>query len=195
MKLKHIVAVLLVLGLFAAACEGTGVVESAQSREQAVTETYQKRLAEARPYPVAEMRDSLERANLTERLLRFNDASKIGYVYLLSDFGTVVSYFTIKGKISSVNSALTVTQNIIWSCRVNHGCQPSVVEGPGDDGSYGPNEGGDSGVFFFTTEGVLVEWAGQFLYSDYPLELTEEPILVYDADKAAPSSTSEDLGE
>ena len=46
------------------------------------------------------------------------------------------------------------------------------------DSSYGNNEGGDNGVFFFTTEGVLVEWSGKFLYSDVPLKLTTEPVLV-----------------
>ena len=44
----------------------------------------------------------------------------------------------------------------------------------GDDGSYGPDEGGDKGVFFFTTAGTLVE-------TDQPFMVSSQPIKIYAA--------------
>jgi hypothetical protein len=33
-------------------------------------------------------------------------------------------------------------------------------------------------VFFFTTDGVYVEWKGEYLYVDEPLKFTTQPELV-----------------
>lgn len=107
---------------------------------------------------------SLERRNLAERLKRTDNPSAIGYVYLLS-FGKPIGYYVIKGKVSNPDSQLTTTDLVQdcsgWStpCRV-------TVPAPGDDGSYGPNEGG---IFFFTTEGVMVTTSLDYIWSDNPL--------------------------
>ena len=167
---KVLVAASLLLVMLVASCTHESAT---QKRQAALTEAYSARLEGAVPYPLNAMNDSLERRNVRERLLRFNDASKIGYIYLLGFTGNVVAYYTIKGKVSSVNSQLTIT-NQVTSCGDGGGC---VVDSMGDDGSFGPNEGGDAGIFFFTTEGTMVEWAGQFLYSDEPLTLSEAPVL------------------
>lgn len=114
------------------------------------------------PYPVNQMQHSLERQNLVERLLRFNNPNKIGYVYVMS-FGKFVGYYAVKGKITSTQSQLTNTQQE-WN-------GDTVVDSIGDDGSFGTNEGGDRGVFFFTTTGVLVEMSLDWVYSDAPLQV------------------------
>lgn len=118
------------------------------------------------PYPEAQMKDSLERRNLRERLLRFNKPQKVGYLYLMS-FGKFVGYYVVKGKISSVQSQMTQTDQT-WDC--GDSCT-AVVDSMGDDGSFGPNEGGDRGVFFFTSTGVLVETTLDWVYSDAPLTI------------------------
>lgn len=119
------------------------------------------------PFPEAEMRDSLERRNLRERLLRFNKPQKIGYLYVMS-FGKFVGYYVVKGKVSSVQSQMTTTVQT-WDCGgANGGCS---VESIGDDGSFGPNEGGDRGIFFFTAQGVMVETTLDWVYSDAPLKI------------------------
>lgn len=118
------------------------------------------------PYPLAQVGAGgfLERQNLSERLIRFSRPSKVGYVYLIS-FGKFVGYYVVKGKLSSVNSQMTNAQQT-WEASRD---QDTVVESIGDDGSFGPNEGGDRGFFFFTVNGTMVETNLEFVYSDQPL--------------------------
>lgn len=119
------------------------------------------------PYPIALIKDSLERRNLRERLTRFSKPQKIGYLYLMS-FGKFVGYYVVKGKVSSVQSQMT-NPTQVWNCGgADGGCQAESI---GDDGSFGPNEGGDKGIFFFTVQGVMVETTLDWVYSDAPLNI------------------------
>jgi hypothetical protein len=143
------------------------------------TEINQKRLIESTPVP--KLQASLERKNIARRLELLNDENRIFYVYLVS-YGKVVSYHTAKGKVSSVSSYLTASEQIVADpqclSRVTMDAEAScyqVVEAPDQDGSYGTN--GD-GIFFFTTEGAYVEWRGEYMVSDFPLKLSTPPELV-----------------
>lgn len=157
-------------------CSSVGCVENerepgTQTEEAQFTEENQERLNAAVPAP--ELTTSLERQNLKKRLELLNDENKIFYVYLVNH-GQVMTYFTAQGKISSVNSKLTTGEQVIdgWKAAhpgSSHRGEPIVVESPALDGSYGTN--GD-GIFFFTTDGHYVEWAGDYMLSDYPLQLT-----------------------
>lgn len=190
---KRFVVSALLLGSVALGLSLTGCgsqPEDSQSKGQRITEEYAAKLTNARPYPLAQMRDSAERANLTERLLRMNNPNKIGYVYEFAQTGALLQHFTIKGKVSSTASQLTPTQNIVNKCV---GYCPVAVDSMGDDGSFGPEEGGDEGIFFFTTSGVLVEFNGLWLYADAPLNLTSAPLITMPAD-AQPSTTAGVLG-
>jgi hypothetical protein len=162
-----------------------------QNGQQQVVNTYFPRLANADPYPAAQMRSSDERANDRERLLRLNNPNKIGYVYELTQNGQVLAQYTIKGKVSSTDSQLTPTDSTYDNNYCNGGCAYSVAS-PGDDGSYGGEEGGQTGIFFFTTTGVLVEWNGLWEYSDAPLTLTTPPLITISAN-AQPSTTAGQL--
>jgi hypothetical protein len=174
-------SIVAIFGLSADSC-GPNKNSSAQ-KSQRTTEAYQDKLTAAVPYPLDAMKDSVERRNLRERLLRFNKPDKIGYVYLLSNTGSVIAFYTIKGKISSTQSQLTNAD----STECHNGCSSPVLrQAPGDDGSYGPNE---PGIFFFTTEDVLVQWDGQFIYADAPLKISSVPLIV-ETPGAKPSSTS-----
>lgn len=159
-KLATLVAVLATLFAMTA-CQPAS---EAQMKGQKATEEAYQQQAEAVPYPGTELRDSLERRNLRERLLRTNDADKIGYVYVMS-FGKVMGYYTVKGKVSSTQSQMTTDQLIAKPC---DSCERYVVNAPGDDGSYGQNE---DGIFFFTTSGVYVTTNLEYMYSDQPLAL------------------------
>jgi hypothetical protein len=183
--MKKLLVPLAALILVVTACDPSSAKGTVQSQGQALTQQYAEKLTTAEPYPLSQMNDSVERKNLRERLLRYNDPNKISYVYLLSQTGSVISFYTIKGKVSSNDSQLT--QPDASEC---HGerCNGAVIrQAPGDDGSYGPNE---TGVFFFTTENVLVTWSGLYLETDAPLKITSAPTLVYDASNAKPTSTS-----
>lgn len=143
--------------------------------ESKQTEVIQQGLMTANPIP--KISRSLERENLAKRLDLLNDQSKIFYVYLVS-YGKVMAYYTAQGKVSSVNSKLTTQEQIVRdpACTAYNGrsCR-FIVESPDLDGSYGTN--GD-GIFFFTTGGAYVEWAGEYMVSDYPLALSTPPELV-----------------
>lgn len=155
-----IAAALLVFSL--TACNETG--SNAQTEGQKVTEQAFEQQSKAVPYPADELRDSLERRNLVERLRRTNDPDKIGYVYLIN-YGDVMGYYTIKGKVSSTQSQMTTDQLVVKG-DFGEGWESQVVNAPGDDGSYGANE---EGIFFFTTEGAFVTTSLDYVYADAPL--------------------------
>lgn len=115
--------------------------------------------------------ESLECKNLKERERRNSQPSAIGYVYLYNFDGSVKGYFTIKGKVSSTQSQMAPMDTIVDPCSSSY-C-PEVMEAAGDDGSYGPNE---SGIFFFTTEGVMVTYSGEYVLSDGPLKLSDKKL-------------------
>ena len=172
--MKKLIVILLVgvMLLFMVGCEDTGGGGTAQKEEMKLTNVNQLRLLEVTPPP--EIQKSLERENLKERLIRFNDENKVSYIYLLSDMGSVITFFPIKGKVSSVNSMLTTTEQVIED---SFGSEWGVVVASPDlDGSYGSN--GDA-IFFFTTEGVYCEWNGKYFLCDRPLKLTSTPLLIY----------------
>lgn len=108
---------------------------------------------------------SLEKANLKKKLERENSPSAVRYVYLMN-FGQIVGYYTISGKVSSSGSQLAPEQDIVDPCATDY-C-PTVVDSAQDDGTYGA---GDPGIFFFTTDGVMVETSLDYVVSDAPLAI------------------------
>lgn len=180
MKAKAIIVSILLI--MAIVCSSVGCIDecertsgATQASEAKLTEENQERLNKAVEAP--KLTTSLERENLKKRLELLNDENKIFYVYLIS-YGKVMTYFTAQGKISSVNSKLTTGEQVLDARKTiypnaNTGSSTRlgavVVESPALDGSYGTN--GD-GIFFFTTEGAYVEWAGDYMLSDFPLKLT-----------------------
>ncbi len=173
------IAVAAVLPL--AACTGSGhQSDSAQSTGQAQTEQAFKQQQTAVPYPVAQLKDSLERRNIRERLLRYNDPDKISYIYLLAQTGAVITSYTIKGKVTANDSQMTTSESIISNCHgTSSTCNDVAVSAPGDDGSYGPNE---PGIYFFTTEDVMITWNGPYLMSDAPQDVRTPPTIIYSKD-------------
>ncbi len=170
-----------------AACTGSsGTSHSAQnavntSNSQAQTEYNE--FNQLVPYPYAECSNGsctpnppsnpLERQNLAKRLKTYNSAGDTNYVYIMTFSGQVVGYYVIQGKVSSTGSQMTSTQ-VISNCGNQNsgdggGC--SVSDAIGDDGSYGPEEGGQFGVFFYTSTGTLVETDEPFIVSSAPIAI------------------------
>lgn len=174
-KIAAALAVAVVL-VTASSCDDT-TKGTAQQTGQAQTEAAFAQQQAAVPYPAAQLRDSLERKNLKDRLLILNKPSKVGYVYLIS-FAKIIGFYAIRGKVSNTDSQMT-TSTTVERHRGSDGGGNLAFPAPGDDGSYGPNE---TGNFFFTTEGVLVETDLPYLYADAPL-----PIDVPRLNGAAPS--------
>ncbi|MEA3324060.1 MAG: hypothetical protein U9Q37_02830 [Euryarchaeota archaeon] len=176
-----IVLVLLIVAATTMGCiEGDGksdYVTTTTGQEARLTEENQNRLLTASPPP--KLDKSLERENLIRRLDLLNDENKIFYIYLVS-YGKVMAEYVAKGKVSSVNSKLTTQEQIVESPYFDNingagGNAGLVVESPDLDGSYGTN---GAAIFFFTADGAYVEWAGEYMLSDFPLQMTTPPELV-----------------
>lgn len=144
-----------------------------QNQEQNMTEQNQSTLDKNQPAP--QFTYSAERQNLINKLKLTSNPNLTGYIYLMGANGQVVANYTVKGKVSSLNSLLTTPSQI--QCPGNNdSCFPT--QSPDFDGSYGENP---SGVFFFTTSGAYVEWSGPYLYSNQPLNITSAVTLVQPA--------------
>lgn len=148
------------------------------SNELKAAASVQKDLVAAVPVP--QLQNSLERENVSKRAQIFNTPDKISYIYFIS-YGKVMSFFTVRGKVSSLRSYMTPEEKLVYgngtTCDQTWSDSPDCyVVGAADiDGTYGENV---EGIFFFTTEGAYVEWKGDYMMSDQPLKLTTQPELV-----------------
>jgi hypothetical protein len=179
---KTLVFGVIVFTVVAAGCTSMQKKDDNQTKDQAITQEYYKKLSEKVPYPLEQMNDSIERRNLREKLLRFNKPDKLGYIYLLSSTGEVIDFYTVSGKISSTQSQMTVTDQSQYICQKkpwqnnnvpadsvdNYICEWTTTHSPGDDGSYGENE---TGIFWFDTNDVYHTWNGLYHYSDAPVKI------------------------
>lgn len=156
------VIVIAILALTLAGCyDGTA------SKEQQMTERNQEHLLDIQP--PTQLDWSLERENINKRTKLWNDPNKVSYIYLIS-YGKVMAFYVIKGKASSVNSQITNPEQLIRTPSGRY-----LMPSPAEDGSYGEN--GDA-IFFFTTDGAYVEWAGEYMLADKPLKMATAPTLV-----------------
>jgi prepilin-type N-terminal cleavage/methylation domain-containing protein len=154
-------------GWFEPSCSDTTVQQ--QDEQQTVTNQI-NRLQTAVPIPSLE--SSLERQNISRRLQLFSNESKISYIYLTS-FGKVMAFYTVKGKITSGGKRLTSEQRLIDN--TNYSSAQYITEAPELDGTYGHS--GDY-IYFWTTDGTYVQWNGEYMLADQPLQLTTQPELV-----------------
>lgn len=175
LKTSRVVLISVMVLIFVVGCQRGQYKDQGktQTEEARLTEENQERLITACPPP--ELNSSLERENLKKRLTRFNDPNKVSYIYLIN-FGKVMGFYTIKGKVSSVNSRLTTGEQIVNDPYGRWESGGRVVESPQLDGSYGTN--GDA-IFFFTTENIYVEWNGDYMLCDQPLKMSTPPALTY----------------
>lgn len=169
--MKRIIASIALASMMVlAACEPPKASTTQINAKQ--VEENQQRLMTAIPAPTLET--SLERTNLVERLKRINQQNMSGYIYLLS-YGRVVASYPIRGKVTSLNAYLMAGEKPIYDGGSTGGGN-ITVEQPDYDGAYGKNA---EGIFFFTADSnAYVEWAGDYLFSDQPLKLNQEPMMV-----------------
>lgn len=154
---------------FFVACSSQSASDQKQHEQQTITDTLTKlTLAE----PIPQLSDSLERANISKRLTLFSDPSKISYIYLIS-FGKVMAFYTVKGKITSGNKRLTAADEVIADPSDN--AKSLITDAPELDGTYGTSA---PYIFFWTTDGTYVQWSGEYMLADQPLQLTTQPELV-----------------
>ena len=177
--MKKIVMVVLIFTILVAsltACEATGSGQDIMSTQEVADN-----LAISQPTPT-DINFSLERYNLMRRAYWVNGQREkansiicevpkpFGYIILFAG-NAPVSRFIVDGKVSSLNSFLTPNA---YDQYVGSGVV-KTIELCDVDGSYGEN---DNGIFFFTVDGNYVEWTGEYLYSDIPIEI-DNPIVSY----------------
>lgn len=140
--------------------------------EQARCEENQKRLTKVQPSPMLDW--SLERDNLTKRFLLQNDRTVMFYMYIFNEgVADPIGYYQVN-KVSSVNSQLTNTEQIISLSSTAH--VYVTVPSPAEDRSYGTN--GD-GVFGFTPEDVYIEHNMHYIVATVPLTFRSPAIKLY----------------
>ena len=177
MKKLKLLLFIPVLALLGAGCDFTGAGTSGDTsiKEQRLTEENQTRLLAGQP--PAKLEWSLERENINKRTMLWNDPAKVSYMYLVN-YGKVMAFYVIKGKVTSVNSQITNPEQIVSGLNSSNNVPSSValtLPSPAEDGSYGTH---GAAIFFFTTEGAYVEWRGDYMLADQPLKLTTQPELI-----------------
>jgi len=166
---------IMILGMFLTSCTDDINTGNTTKAEMEFTEQNQERLTKSAPPP--KLQNSLERVNLVRYLNEINREDRVSYIYLIN-YGKVMAFYTIKGKVTYCSSKLTTRDQIITLGQGASKRGPvtrHVVESPGLDGSYGPSE---DAIFFWTTEGVLVQWRGDYMWCGEPLKLSTPPELV-----------------
>lgn len=174
-KILIIITTALIFTLTLTACDPLKEGDNQNKKSAKTTNQYTEAAVNAVPYPLEEMKASgwLERQNLKERLLRYSKANKISYIYLLSMQGQLIASYTVKGKVSNTASQLTASQKVDTSG--GQGAS-TTLDLPDDQATWGPT---DPGIFFFTTDGVMIQWTGDYVLADAPLGITTAPQLVY----------------
>lgn len=160
---------LLAIAVSLTACSGGTTDDQKLKRDN--YESAQK----AVPFPAGVVaKNPTELMNVKEKLIRDSDPNRLSYVYLLSMDGKVISHFVAKGKVSSSDSQMLPDYEFRDLC--GSGCtQWEVVNAAGDDATYGNRE---PGIFFFTPEGMLVTWSGDYLQFDRPMKVNTPLSLV-----------------
>jgi hypothetical protein len=170
MKKQFILAIpILVCVLLVTGCTIEG---DSYSNDTSKVEATQKRVQQSVPIP--EIATSAERKNISARAVLFDNENKITYIYLIN-YGKIMAFFTVQGKVSSLNSYLTPLDKVLDDPNGDLSAGSVVVSAPDIDGAYGENA---DGIFFFTTEGAYVEWKGDYMVSDQPLKLTQQVELI-----------------
>lgn len=147
--------------------------------EQAHTEANQAALNLIQPAPNVTW--SLERDNLIKRFKLQNDRSVMMYMYIfIEGVGTPIGYYLVN-KVSSVNSQLTNTDQIVALDHNNHNdigiydeLHHLIISSPAEDGSYGTN--GDA-IFGFTPDGLYLEHNMKYISSTAPLAFKDVPMI------------------
>jgi hypothetical protein len=158
---------LLVLFLLVA-CEDGRPRNTSALDEQAATEVNQQNLFAVQPPPKISW--SLERDNLIKRFKLQNDRTVMFYMYIFVEgIGEPVGYYQVN-KVSSVNSQLTNSEQIVN----NRGGASYILPSPAEDGSYGTN--GDA-VFGFTPQEIYIEHNMKYVVSTVPLAFKNPRLL------------------
>lgn len=112
--------------------------------------------------------------NIKRRLTLTSNPGAIGFVVLLNQAGQPILYASVKGKITSSGKRLTAPVKD-WGEGMNSIPLGTLDTAPSDEGTWGSS---DPYIYFWDTNGVYHQWAGSYLYSDKPIRLRVEPLVI-----------------
>jgi hypothetical protein len=154
-------------------CNNSEPANKTAIQEQAHTELNQASLNTTQPAP--NITWSLERDNLIKRFKLQNDRTVNFFMYIfIEGIGEPIGYYQVN-KVSSVNSQLTNTMQIVSGHESTNNLPNTVavaIPSPAEDGSYGTN--GDA-VFGFTPEEIYIETNMKYITSTVPLNF-QKPV-------------------
>lgn len=152
--------------LASAICLGGCDIDQQQSNRGQQAEKAAKAAQEVR------FDDNAEIDNIKHRLQLTGDPGKLGFVLLMNEAGQPILYEGVKGKITSGGKRLTPPDRSgSWGSGQNN----VVRAAPSDEGTWGHSS---DYIFYWNTDGVYRQWSGKYLYSDQPIRLRVEPLVV-----------------
>lgn len=107
-----------------------------------------------------------EIANIKRRLELTSNPGAVGYILLLNQSGQPIAYYGVKGKVTSSGKRLTPP---------DENDAGDIRAAPSDEGTFGSS---DPYVYFWDSQGGYHQWSGEYLYSDRPIRLQVEPLVV-----------------
>lgn len=166
--MKRIIVLLLASLFVLSSCDDDSASKNKTAiQEQSHTEKNQAELLAKQPPP--DISWSLERDNLIKRFKLQNDRTINFYMYVfIEGISQPIGYYQVN-KVSSVNSQLTNTMQIVSGGSGYHD-DHHILPSPAEDGSYGTN--GD-GIFGFTPEDIYIETNMKYITSTVPLTFKE----------------------
>lgn len=162
------IAVVLLGTACLAACDVDGPAQAQSTRSQ------QARKAQEAAQQI-QFDDNAEIDNIKKRLMLTGDPGKLGFILLLNDAGQAILYEGVKGKVTSGGKRLTEPDRVSTYGNGNGGTNAAVRQAPSDEGTWGSSS---PYIYYWNTDGVYRQWSGHYLYSDQPIRLRTEPLVI-----------------
>lgn len=123
--------------------------------------------------------ENAEIDNIKKRLNLTADPGKLGFIMLLNQAGQPILYEGVKGKVTSGGKRLREPDRV--DDHYGYGKGSFKVTGywlraaPSDEGTWGNS---NPYIYYWNTDGVYRQWSGDYLYSDQPIRLRVEPLVI-----------------
>lgn len=112
--------------------------------------------------------------NIKRRLELTSDPNLLGYIVLLNEAGQPIIYEGVRGKVTSGGKRLTAPSRL-WEIDTGQYTGSAVGPAPSDEGTWGSS---NPYIFYWDTNGAYRQWSGPYLYSDKPIRLRVEPLVI-----------------
>lgn len=118
--------------------------------------------------------ENAEIENIKRRVELTSKPGAIGFIILLNEMGQPILYESVVGKVTSSGKRLTPP---VQAWRIDRGEWDGTELGPSpsDEGTWGSSS---PYIYYWNDRGEYRQWSGHYLYSDQPLRLTQEPLVV-----------------